>query len=195
MAVAPRDLVVGPLDIYLAPVGEAFPAVDAAPAGNWALLGTHGDDSYGEDGITISHPETIQKFRSVGSTGPRKAVRTEEDLRIELILQDLTLEEYAKVLNDLTVQIDAGPPSVRKLPLRRGHDVAQYAFLARGTGLSPYGAFNVQLQVPIVYVAAAPAPVFTKGDVASLAVAFEALEDPAAATEEERFGFWVAQVA
>lgn len=195
MAVAPRDLVVGPLDVYLAPVGESFPAVDATPAGNWALLGTHGDESYGEDGITISHPETIEKFRTVGSTGARKAVRTEEDLRIELVLQDLTFEEFAKVLNDVTVQSDAGPPSIRKLPLRRGRDVARYAFLARGEGMSPYGAFNVQLQVPIVYVAAAPAPVFGKGDVASLAVAFEALEDPSAATAEERFGFWVAQVA
>lgn len=195
MAVAPRDLVVGPLDVYLAPVGESFPAVNATPSGNWALLGTNGDDNYGDDGLTLNHDQTIDFHRTVGSTGPRKATRSEENLTLGFVLEDLMLEEYAKILNDVVVNTDAGPPSISKIGLRQGPDVSRFALLGRGTGMSPYGAFNMQLEVPIVVQSGNPAPVFTKNDVAGLQIEFTALEDTTAATDAERFGRWVAQDA
>ena len=34
------EIVMTGAQIYLAPVGESYPEIQAAPAGNWALLGT-----------------------------------------------------------------------------------------------------------------------------------------------------------
>ncbi len=188
-------MVVGPLKVYLAPVAEAFTVIDVAVAGNWNLLGTNGEENYAEDGITITHEQTIEQFRTLGTTGPIKIARTEENLMLALIMQDLSLEEYGRVLNDVSVTLDAGPPSIRTIPLRQGPDVSLFALQARGAGLSPYGNFDVQLQIPIVYQSEAPAPVFSKGAVAALSVQFTALEDPSASPDGERFGLWVIQDA
>ena len=32
---APYEIMTGPLEVWLAPVGETFPDVDATPGGNW----------------------------------------------------------------------------------------------------------------------------------------------------------------
>lgn len=195
MAIEPREIVVGPLKVYVAVTGTAFPLVDAAPAVAWKLLGKSGEGNYSEDGITLTHEQTFQQFRTLGSTGPLKASRTEENLMLAFQLQDLSLEQYARALNDVTVTLTAGPPSRRSIPLRQGFDVAVFALLARGAGLSPYGNFPVQLEVPRVYQSANPAPVFSKGGVAALELTFTALEDTTAATPGERFGRWVMQDA
>jgi hypothetical protein len=133
----------------------------------------------------------------VGSTGPKKVTRTSENLRIALVLNDLTPEQYAKALNDVAVvpiAAGSGTPGHKDITLRQGFDVSVFALLCRGR--SPYGDnWNMQYQVPIVYQSANPAPVFNKGDAAGLAFEFTAIEDPSAATEAERFGKLVAQDA
>jgi len=187
MAQAPFEIIAAPFEVYIAPVGEAMPAVTLEPpAGNWVLLGTLGDAEYGEDGVTIQHSETIEDFRSLGSTGPVKSFRTEEDLLISFMLHDLTLEEYARALNFNTVQTDADD---KLIDLYRGQQVLYRALLVRGNDTGPYGAsYNIQYEVPRVRPDSAPEVVFQKGTPAGLALQFRAMIDLNAAADADRFG-------
>jgi hypothetical protein len=191
----PYEIIISPFEVYLAPVGEAFPAVEDVPAGNWALLGTNGKINRSEDGITVTHNQTLNPHRTDGTTGPVKVTRSEEELLISMMLEDLSLEQYAKALNNVAVSdtpAGGGAAGFRDITLRQGPDVALFALLCRGK--SPYGDWwNMQYQVPKVYQNDNPAPVFNKSGAAGLKFTFAALEDLSAATEEERFGKLVAQ--
>lgn len=195
--VAPFEIIPFPLTLYWAPTGEAFPDVDETPAGNWTKIGTAGDRNYGE-GVAIVHNQTIERFRPVGATGPVKIQRTEESLIIRATVWDLTLEQYRLGLNNNTVATTAagsGTPGFKEVDLYRGLGVTTFALLARGA-FSAYGdGWNVQYEVPVVFEAGSPEVMFTKGTPAGLALEFEALEDPNAATEADRFGRTVMQNA
>lgn len=173
---APFEIVAHPLTVYLAAVGTAFPATNATPSASWTKLGTSGDKNYDEEGVTVTHQQTIATFRPAGSTAERKAWRTEEGLLIAFTLVDVSPEQYAKVLNDIAVTTTVGPPATKDFNLLRGVDVARFALLARGK--SPVlETVNAQYQVPIVIQNGEPAPVYRKGEPAGLQVEFKALED------------------
>ena len=192
----PYEIIAAPFTVWYAPVGEAFPAINATPAGNWAMIGTSGDENYHEDGVTAAHSQSIQKYRPVGTTGPRKAFRDEEDLMIRLTLNDMTLEQYKHGLNANSVSATAagsGTAGFKKLGLRQGLDVTRQALLVRGD-VSAYGAdYKSQLEIPICFQSGSPEPVFRKGEPAGLALEFTALEDSGASSEDERFGRLIKQ--
>lgn len=192
MSTNPLEIVVGPLSLYVAPVGEAFPLIDDTPAGNWALVGTSGDKSYDDDGVTVNHEQNIEEIFGAGSTGPLKAVRTSERLTIAVKLMDLTLDEYTRAINNVTptdVAAGGGEAGTRAIQLRRGANVVEFALLAKGLEASPELATSpAQYEVPRVYVGGEPSLSYVKGGAAMLEMEFIALEDPAASTDAERFG-------
>ena len=194
----PFEIIAAPFKVYVAPVGESFHAIDAdPPGGNWTLLGTSGDLNYSDDGVTITHEQTIEQFRPLGSTGAIKASRTEESLMIGLTLWDVSLEQYRRALNDNAVSQTAagsGTAGFREVNLYRGRSVATMALLVRGP--SPYDeAFRMQYEVPRVFENASPEVVYQKGEPAAIELEFAALIDLNAASEAERFGRIVAQDA
>lgn len=172
---APFEIVAAPLTVYVAAVGTAFPSVDAAPNGSWTKLGTSGTKNYDEDGVTVTHSQTIETFTPAGGTGPRKAWRTEEGLLVGFNLVDLTPEQFAKVLNDAAVATVGGPPAVKEILLLQGLTVARFALVARGLS-TVNDALPAQYQVPICFQNAEPEPVYKKGEPAMLACEFMALE-------------------
>ncbi len=187
----PFEIVAAPFTVYFGPVGEAFPAIDVAPAGNWLVIGTSGDRNYEGAGVTVSHAQTIEKFRAAGGTGPRKVQRTEEDLVVTFTLWDMLLEQYRLVLNQNAVATTAagsGTAGFKQVDTYRGCDVATMALLVRGD-VSPEGAtFKSQYEVPLCYQSGSPEPVFQKGSPAGLALEFTAIEDPNASAVTQRFG-------
>jgi len=195
----PLEVVAAPFEIYIAPTGESFPDTDEVPAGNWVKIGTSGNRNITEDGVTVQHEQTIEQFRSLGSTGPIKSFRTEEGLIITFTLVDLTLENYKYALNFNTVSTTAaasGVPGYREIDLWQGLDVVQKALLVRGVNASPYLANSeVQWEVPVVYENAAKEVVASKGTPIGLALEYIALEDPSAASESKRFGRLLAEEA
>ena len=180
----PSSIVIGgPEVVYRATVGTAFPALGAAPGVGWTRLGVNGNKSYGEDGVTVRHTQTVNRIRPAGSTGPIKAARTEEDLEVEFTLWDLTLEAYAAALHQLAVT-DGGDERV--VGLYRGFGITESAWLIRGT--SPYDdALTAQYEIPRGYTEGAPEIVYLKGQPAGLQFLVVALVDPDAA-EGEEFG-------
>lgn len=186
----PFEILATPFEVWLAPVGEEFPALGDTPSGEWELLGANGADNQGDEGVTVEHQQTINIFRGGKSTAPLKAWRTEEGLRIAFALHDLTLETYSKALNDATIGADIADDDIgsRSVLLHQGGQVAVYALLARGEN-SPYGDdMQAQYEVPKVYQSGNPTPIYRKGQPAALAFEFMALADLDAATEDERFG-------
>lgn len=175
----PYEIIAAPFTAWIAPIGEAFPLIDAAPAGNWAKIGTSGDENYSDAGVTVSHAQTFGQARPVGNTGARKVWRDTEDLMIGFQLWDMSLEQYLLALNGNAVTTTAagsGTAGFKSISLHRGQSVATYALLLRGP--SAYAdAMNCQYQVPIVYQSASPKPVFSKKGPAGLDLEFAAIED------------------
>ena len=192
----PFEIVMAPVDVFLANEGEAWPTADQAVSGNWMPLGTAGKRNQSEGGVTLTHGQTLKEHFTTGSSGPVKVVRTGEELTIDVEIEDLTLEQYAKALNNAglyTIAQAAGVAGAKVMPLRQGFDVATFALLLRAP--SPYGdGMNMQYQFPKVYQSASPAVKFNaNGDAATLKFTFKALEDPNADSDAMRFGSVVAQ--
>ena len=193
----PYEMIMSPFQIYLGPVGETFPEIQATPAGNWVLLGTNGKDNMGNEGIIATHGQTLIEHRNVGSTGIKKVVRETEFLTFEGLLEDLTATMYAKILNNNTVTpvaADSDTGGYSRVYLYQGRTVSLFAMLCRG--VSPYGdSWFTHYQCPVVYQLANPAPAFTKSGVAALKFSFGVIEDPDAASEAARFGQMLFQTA
>ncbi len=187
---APFEIMAVPFEIWLAPAGTAKPDIDTTPAGDWDLLGVRGADEYDEAGVTVTHEQSVNLYRGLRGTGPIKAFRTSEGLMLGFTLNDLTLEAYARVLNDVSVSSAGVSKSVT---IHQGAQVSTFALLARSAD-GPYGdGLPAQYFVPKVFQSASPAVVHKKGDPAGLALVFTALEDLDASSEEERFGILEAQ--
>ncbi len=187
----PFEIINGPLTIYTAPVGEAFPLIDVAPGGNWEIVGTSGAANYDEDGVVVNMAQEIEKIRMLGRTGVMKANRTEEDLEFTVTIHDWTLEQLALIFNGNTVAETApgsGTEGFKTLPLSRNLAVTEFAVLVRGKSAYDDDNFNMQFAVPKAYVSSSAEATFEKGPTAGYEVAFTALEDPGAATPEERYG-------
>lgn len=186
----PYEIIMAPFTIWTAPVGTAFPDLDEAPSGSWTKLGTSGDENYAREGVTVEHSEAIAIFRGLARTGPKKATRHEEDLKIRAIVADLTLETYKPALNGnsiTTVVASLGVPGSKKIGLSKGTQVTQYALLVRGP--SSYMADGTgQFEVPKCFQSGNPKPVFRNEEAAGLEFEFTALEDTSASTADERFG-------
>ena len=198
----PYEILASPFAVYIAPTGTAFPDVDTDPTtspSSWEELGTSGADDQGDDGVTVEHQQTINIFRGGKATGPIKAWRTEEGLRIAFTLHDVSAETLAVALNDVTVTDTAagsGTPGTRSIPMRRGVTVATHALLCKSLSGSPYGDdLAMQYEVPKVYLAGNPSAQYRKGQPAGVLFEFMALEDLTAASEDERFGTLVIQDA
>ncbi len=191
----PYEIVGAPLTLWLAPVGTAFPLVNAAPAGAWVKIGTNGTRNQSEEGVTVRHMQSLSKVRPGGALGAVKAFRTEEDLSFSMTLWDITLEQYKLALNAATVTTTAagaGTAGFKTMGLSRGLAVTEHALLARG--VSPYDeVMTAQYQVPRCYNSDSPEVAYRKGVPAGLRLTFEALEDLGAASDALRFGSMVFQ--
>lgn len=193
----PFEVIGAALFAYVAPPLTARPAIDAAPVGDWTLVGTSGPLNYDEDGVTVEHPQSFNFWRSLAEAGSRKAFRTEEDLKYGLMLVDVTLEQYRLALNGnavTTTPADVGVAGVKKLGLSRGVTVDTVALLVRGP--SPYVENgNAQYWTPIAVQTGSPAPNYKRSDPAMLQLEWTALVNPDAIDESERFGVFEAQTA
>src|SRR4030042_339760 len=119
----PYEIIMAPFEVWVAPVGTAFPDVDESPAAAWTKLGSSGMDNMDEGGVTVTNGQTLATKRTLGSTGPVKVARTEEELTVSFTLFDMTAEQYAKALNNRTVTDPAagsGAPGTRKNTPRQG---------------------------------------------------------------------------
>ena len=177
MSTAPYQLMNGPFEVYVAtPVvlapDIAIPSasIDAA----WSLLGVDGDKDITEDGVKVLIEQDVSKFRGLGSVSARKLFRNSQDVTIQFVLADASIENYARALNDADINLDSHR---RLINLLMTSDVAQFSLLIRGDDRSPYGAFNTQWWIPRASHDANLETVYVKGEPVGLAYSFVALDD------------------
>jgi len=177
------SIVTGPLSLYFAPVGIAFPLVDDDPPTGFTLIGTSGAKNYMEDGVSVSMNQSIEVFRGLGSTAALKAFRIEEDVVVTVQMADLTLAEVRRALNENAVTNTAaasGIPGKDEINLNRGLDVNTIALLVRGIGKSPqFDTGNLQFELDKVYEGGSQELTFVKGEPAGVLLEFHALENDA----------------
>jgi hypothetical protein len=186
MAASPYEIISGPATVYIAAVATAMPGISATPSGGWSSLG------YTEGGVTVRKTQSVELLTVDQFTGPIKAIRSEEGLEVEFQLAQCTLDNYLKILNNVTVTT-GGSPTAKSGPLHLGFDVARWALLVRGP--SPYGAWNLQWEIPVVVQQDEPEISLVKDDKATLQCTFVALEDLTAGSDDVRFGNVRAQSA
>jgi hypothetical protein len=175
--------------LYVAPVGLAFPLVNAVPGAGWTDLGET------LDGVKLSKGQKVNVARTDQRTGGVKAMRDEESVELSTKLAEGTVENLAKLLGQTmgTVPAAAGVPGQKYVYLHSGAEVTEYAFLFRGS--SPDGPWNEQYELPRGYFDDAVEIEYARATQSTFSAKFVALEDLDAATELERFGRRVAQSA
>lgn len=186
----PYEILTGVGDLYVAEVGATFPDVNAIPSSaTWRHLGST------QDGVTVTLDQKIDEHRVDQETGPVKASRSEESMQIETVLAEATLENLADVLGSEVedTPADTGVIGTREVPLYRGGTVVTKALLFRG--VSAYGDFPAQYEVPYGYFGGATELKDTKDGNRQIAVEFHALVDPNASEDDEKFGRLVMQDA
>lgn len=169
------EIINGPLTLYWAPVGEAFPAIGAAPAGNWLQVGTSGPHNYSEDGVVIATDKSIEYFRALASGHPRKSFLTEADITVTVNLADMTLAELRLALNQNVVTVGAGEDEIS---LDVGLDPTEIAILVRGEGKSPqFAGGNLQYELPRVIEEGSQEYSYVKGEPAMAELVFHVIYD------------------
>lgn len=177
------------LTLYIGPVGESVPAVNATPAGNWVELGETDEEH------SVEHGGALTYFYDNAHQGPVKATRPEEMVIYRFNLVNLDLENYARILDQVSdVASAAGPPATKTIPLKRGSVPNEYAMLCKGSVLSPYGAFPAMYVIPRGVMDGEPQPTFAKDGRAMLEVEFTAIEDDNQSAGDE-LGWLVAQTS
>ena len=183
----PYEIIAGPLDVYFASVGTAFPDIGVTDdaikdGGTWTFMG------FTEGGVKVASPQTVVELRADQVTGVIKAVRSEEALEITFDLATLTLENFALALNRAIAGPDTGAGNKSVPMYRGGFQVEQVALLARQGHLSPYGDSALQFEVPSCFQAEAPEQTYTKDNKAMLATSWHAIVDPDRTSDDESFG-------
>jgi hypothetical protein len=180
-----------PLKLYIhETAGTSEPAVTADPTSSgFVLVGPT------DGGQTVNHGGALTKFYDDDHQGPIKAVRPQEDITIDTMIVGLTLEHYARVLHAAAnVTSDAGPPAIKRMPLKRGRTPNQYTVLFKGSIASPYGNFPLQYYLPIAEFDGEPAPAFTKDGRAGLDLTIFPIEDDSQSAGNE-LGWITAQTS
>lgn len=173
MATEPYEVIVGPGNVWIAPVGTAFPGVAEDPTGEWTSLGRT------EGGVTIRHIEETEEITVDQSFLPVKEVVTRRAEEIEFALAEITLERYAKLLGDVTITTQAagaGTPGYKSMPLQASQNIARYAMLIRVP--SPYMDANMQYEYAAVSPMGEKEIAYQKGEKSTLSTTWKALEDP-----------------
>ena len=169
------EIINGPLSVYWAPLTESYPAIGAAPAGNWALVATSGAHNYTDDGVVISHEKSVEYFRALASPYPRKAFITEADIIVKVTIADFSLTQLRLALNQNTVTSDTG---FDYMSMDIGLDITEIALLVRGTGKSPLiAAGNLQFNINRVVEIGSQDYIFSKGDPVMGELEFQVIYD------------------
>lgn len=175
----PFEMISGPLTVYTAPEGTSFPEISATPPSPWGLLGTNGDRSISDDGLSVNFEEEMNGQMALGSTAIQKLFRVSEEITFDFSLLDVTAETFAIAMSGLSVsQVPAGVGSAgyRSVPLLRGFNVSNLAFLMRGK--SPYqdDTMFAQFWVPKGYASFNGELQYQKGEAAMITISLMVLE-------------------
>jgi hypothetical protein len=132
-----------------------------------------------DGGQTIKNTGSITYFRDDDHSGPTQAIRSEETVKIAMTIVGLDLETHAAITNSVIKlrDIAGSPVPTKRMPLKRGVRLTEYAMMLWGEALSPYGVYPGYYYVPRGVFDGEPERAHTKTDRVGLAIDFVLLED------------------
>lgn len=173
------EVIAAPFTAFVAAVGTEMPKLSTAEGTfptTWTKIGTSGDLNYNDSGVTVTHSQTQQAFVSCGAVSPRKKWRTEESMSVAFELVDLSVKQYALIMDSATVVTVTGAPGEQRVQLKRGIKLHYYAMLLRGTS-TINEAHAAQYEISACCQSGNPAPKYSlKAGPAMLALQFDVLE-------------------
>lgn len=187
-------VVMGLFDIYAAPEGTAWPAINAAPSNTWKKLAISGKKAQTDAGIKFENAQTVEVWRG-GSTAIQQLARTEEDLKVSMEVADMSHEALSYALNNNAVTSDdatSGVAGKKTVSLSKGSEVKTFALLIRGK--TPYAEPQagviacMQIQLPRVFQSGNSETSFTKGSPALIPLEFTSVEGPNATETDPDLG-------
>ena len=174
----PYEVVCAPYAAWIAPLGTPFPDLLSTPNTTWSPLGTSGSLNYSDNGVTVTHGQTMGTFIPAGGTTVRKAWRTQETFTLAFEIADLSPAQYSQVLDGAVLTTSTATTALagdQHMEVMRGVQVKQFGLLVKG--ISPVNeAYAAQYEVGSCYQSANPAPRYSKQGPALLAVQFDAME-------------------
>jgi hypothetical protein len=198
MNTAPYEVINPLYTLWWAEVGTAFPLVYEAPGVGWTKIGSGGPLNYGEEGVTVSSPQSVNSYRSLGSAGVRKNFRDTEDAKFKIVLVDMTPEQWYLAYNRNTITTTAaagaGTAAYKSMGGSRGFTLDTVALLLRAP-VSPYVADgNSQYQVWRAQQIGSVEKVSVRGNPVAIALEWDALVDETKSAEEQLWKY-VAQTS
>jgi hypothetical protein len=190
---APLEVMSSPFALYYAAVGTTFPLVNAVPdSSDWELVGSNGDlNADREPGVVIGLPQSVNSWRSHGDLGTRKRFPTEMDLMIKMRLVDMTVEQMALVLNFNTITTPVA--GTKRIGLSRSFTIPTRALVLR-FDMSPYmESGQSQFCIYMAQMISSPEIKNAQGVPMGYDLEFSALVNPAAVSDDLRFGYFEAE--
>lgn len=117
----PNQVVFGPAEFWIAPVGTTFPEIDAAPLSPWIKIGVAGSKDVTEDGITVRGAVTDARFRGLAGTTIRKISMVSRDFEVMFKQADLSAEALAAAFgiadDDIEDDETSGGTNIKRVTL------------------------------------------------------------------------------
>ena len=141
MAQSKQAVMIGPGEMWMAPVAEAFPAVDTAPAGNWISLG------WTEDGASLEVDPTFADVEVAEEVDPLWTLITARKIQMVSTLAENTLINLQYVFGGGVISTDVGPPAIETYVPPASDAITNFALLYRLTHNDIGAALPRQYQI------------------------------------------------
>jgi len=151
---------IGPASLYVAATGTSYPAVTAAPSGDWTDLG------YSEEGFVFEIENTVEELRVAQSVDPIDVKVSDRSVRITGELSQSTLANLNYAIGGAGATASASDVSTYTPTANNATDhLTKFAILLRANAGSATAASegkNRDYQVPIAVFAGAQSISYAK---------------------------------
>jgi hypothetical protein len=186
----PTNILIGPVKVYYAPVGESAPAdsvaVDTAWGGNWTDVG------YTQSPLVWAPSRETYEVEAEQTTLPLKEVVTKERHVFETVLSELTSTNLQLAIGGTATTTGAGAGQVGKDELEAG---GEYQMDKRAWGFEGRYVDSSGTEFPVrVFIFKATCNIngnleFAKGSEAGIGLHINALEDSGKTLGKRAFKF------
>ena len=167
------NIIAGPVSIYLAATGTAFPSLATAPAAaDWATAGFKAV-GYTEAGAEITDTPTVLAVKPDEVIGVAKQFPTDLKTEIKLTLLEATLENWSRAV--ALASLSNPGSGTKTMSVGSGNPLQEFALGLQGTG--PGGANDRVATIWRVNSLAAVTVNFARKKNSVIAVTFTALVD------------------
>jgi len=147
----PNQVVFGPAEFWIAPVGTTFPEIDAAPIAPWSIIGVAGNKDITDEGITVRGAVADARFRGLAGVTIRKMSLVSRDFEVSFKHADLSAEAlaaaYGLAETDIEDDETSGGTNIKRVTLPTSPKPFARAAILRCDQAAPGDEFVTQYNI------------------------------------------------